>query len=237
MSGRVGGLVLRGMIAGFFAGLLAAAFAAVFGEPSIERAITYEAADERAGRPSELVSRGVQQREGLLTAGAFYGAAIGSCFGLAFALAHGRTGRLGPEATTAALAIAGFVAIALVPALKYPPSPPATGDPATIGARTMFYFIFVLVSVGAMVIAVAARVALQKRFGAAAAGSASLALFVVLVTTAGLVLPAAEALPSGVPSDLVTSFRWASLATQAVLWGALGVGFALACRVPAPRSR
>ncbi len=230
-SGQVGGLLARGMIAGLVAGLLAAAFAMVLGEPSIERAIAFEAAAAQAANHAEapeLVSRAVQSREGLLTAGALYGAALGGLFGLGFALANGRLGRLGPAATTAVLAGAGFVAIALVPALKYPADPPAVGDPGTIGLRTALYFGFLLVSVGAMALAAAASGPLRLRLGAVAGSLASLALFIALVATAGMILPAAEAAPADFPPDVIASFRWASLGPQAVLWAALGIGFSLA---------
>ncbi len=234
MTGRVGGLLARGMLAGLVAGLLAAAFAAVVGEPSLERAIALEAAaGQGSGLESgheqepELVSRAVQSGAGLLTAGALHGAAIGGLFGLGFALAHGRLGRLGPSSTTAALAVAGFVAIALVPALKYPAAPPAVGDPATIGTRTALYLGFVLVSAGAMALAAAATRPLRSRLGAGGGSVAALAVFVALVVTAGFILPAAEQAPAGFPPELIFAFRWAALGTQAVLWAALAIGFAL----------
>ncbi len=231
LSGRVGGLLARGLIAGLVAGLLAAAFAAVVGEPSIERAIAYESAAEEASgqaREPELVSRAVQSREGLLAAGVLYGAAIGGLFGLAFALAYGRLGRLGPVATTAVLAGAGFLAIAFVPALKYPANPPAVGDPATIGIRTGLYFTFILVSVCALAVATAASRPLRRSLGSAAGSLAALGLFTALIATAWLALPAAEAPSAEFPSDLIATFRLASLGTRAVLWTALGIGFALA---------
>lgn len=231
MSWRVGGLLVRGMLAGLVAGLLAAAFAAVVGEPSIERAVAYEAAAEQASGHApepELVSRAVQSREGLLAAGALYGAAVGGLFGLAFALAYGRLGRLGPVATAAVLAGAGFLAVAFVPALKYPANPPAVGDPGTIGVRTGLYFTFMLVSVCAMALAAAASGLLRRRLGTTAGSLAAFGLFLALVVAAGLVLPASEAPPPDFPPDLIATFRWASLGTRAVLWAALGIGFALA---------
>jgi hypothetical protein len=219
------------MLAGLVAGLLAAAFAAVFGEPPLERAIAYEAAAEKASghaqEAPELVGRAVQAREGLLAAGALYGAAIGGLFGLGFALAYGRLGRLGPQWTAAVLAVAGFLAIALVPALKYPANPPAVGGPETIGIRTALYFAVILVALGAMALAAAMLGPLRTRLGAAGGSLASLALFGALVATAGFVLPAAEEPPVGFPPEVIAAFRWASLGTQAVLWAALGVGFVL----------
>lgn len=230
MSGVVGGLLARGLLAGLVAGLLAASFAAWFGEPSLERAIAFEAAvDAAAGHEEtlELVGREVQKREGLFTAGAVYGAAVGGLFGLGFALAHGRVGSFGPRGTAARLAVLGFVAIALVPALKYPADPPGVGTAATIGLRTALYFTFVLVSVGAAALAALAREPLGRRFGSGGGDLAALALFVGLVTTVGLLLPAVADTPGELPGDLITAFRWAAVATQAVLWAALGTGFVL----------
>lgn len=230
MSGRVGGLLARGMVAGLVAGLLASAVASILGEPSIERAIAYESAAVQASSPMEepeLVSRAFQAREGLLAASALYGTAIGGLFGLGFALAYGRLGRLGPKATTAALAVAGFVAIALLPALKYPANPPAVGSPETIGTRTALYFALLLVSVGAMALAAVASRPLRSRFGAVRGNLGALALLVTLVVIAALALPAPEQVPEDFPADVVAGFRLASLATQATLWAALGLGFAL----------
>jgi predicted cobalt transporter CbtA len=231
MSTRVGGLLLRGMVAGLVAGLLAAAFASLISEPSIERAVALEVASAAASghlREPELVSRSVQKREGLLTAGAVYGAAIGGLFALAFALCHGRLGRQGARETAAALTIAGFVAIVLVPASKYPANPPASGDPDTIGARTALYFFFVLVSLAAMVLAATLYRSSRRRLGRATAGLASTAVAVVLLAAVGFLLPSAEVAGSNIPPDLVSTFRLASLATQAVLWATLGLGFTLA---------
>ncbi|MGH6853310.1 MAG: CbtA family protein, partial [Methylocella sp.] len=138
----VSGLLLRGLLAGILAGILAAGFSVLAGEPSIERAIAFETAMERAAaQPPEppIVSRSVQRGAGLLTAHIVYGAAIGGLFGLVFALAYGRVDGFDPKALSALLAFAGFVAMVLVPELKYPANPPAIGAPETIGARTALY--------------------------------------------------------------------------------------------------
>jgi len=49
------------------------------------------------------------------------------------------------------LAATGFVAIDLVPNLKYPANPPSVGKPETIGIRTALYFIMIAISLAAMV--------------------------------------------------------------------------------------
>ncbi len=139
----VGGLLLRGLLAGIIAGLFAAGFLSFAGEPSIERAIAYEsAANSVSGHMAEpeLVSRSVQRGAGLWIASTVYGAAIGGLFSLAFAFAYGRLGSHDPRILSVLLACAGFVAMVLVPELKYPSNPPAIGAPETIAARTAALF-------------------------------------------------------------------------------------------------
>ncbi|WOJ88308.1 CbtA family protein [Methylocapsa polymorpha] len=224
----VGSLLLRGMLAGVLAGLLAVMFGALIGEPSIERAIAYEsAAAQAAGEPPEpaIVSREVQRGAGLLTAGAVYGAALGGVFGLAFAFAYGRIGGTDPRIVSAFLAGAGFVAIALVPALKYPANPPAIGAAETIGARTALYFIMALGSLLAMIIVAMIGQWLADRVGDWNAGFACAALFVAAVGAAAFLLPPVDEVPTEFPADLLRRFRLASLGVQAVLWAALGLSF------------
>ena len=48
------------------------------------------------------------------------------------------------------LAASGFVAVYLVPYLKYPANPPAVGNPDTIGTRTGLYFVMIVLSIIAM---------------------------------------------------------------------------------------
>lgn len=225
----VGSLLLRGMLAGLFAGLLASAFGALVGEPSIARAIAYEsAAAQAAGAPPEpeIVSRELQRGAGLLTAGAVYGAAIGGMFGIAFAFAYGRIGGTDPRAVSALLACAGFVVIALVPALKYPANPPAIGAAETIGGRTALFFIMALGSIGAMIVAAVIRRTAADRLGAWGGGLVAAVVFVATVALAAFLLPPVDEIPADFPSDLLWRFRLASLGVQAVLWSALGLGFA-----------
>ena len=42
------------------------------------------------------------------------------------------------------LAVVGFAAVSLLPAVKIPSNPPAVGDPETVGRRTMLYAVVVL---------------------------------------------------------------------------------------------
>src|SRR5262245_31720386 len=165
-------LLIRGMIVGVIAGLLAFGFAKLLGEPQVDSAIAFEDQMHQAmhmGAEAELVSREVQSTIGLFTGVVVYSAAFGGLFALVFAFSSGRIGNIGPRGTAAILAAAVFVAIVLVPALKYPPSPPAVGDADTIRFRSGMFFLLMAISVAAMVAAFAAARRLAGRFGAGTA--------------------------------------------------------------------
>lgn len=223
----VGRLLLRGMIAGCLAGLLAVCFFALAGEPSIERAIGFEESVARAGALAgpELVSREVQRSFGLLTAGAIHGGALGGLFGLAFAFLYGRVETSDPRAIALGLAAAGFVAIALVPGLKYPANPPAVGGSETIGLRTALHLAMVGLSIFALLLAALVHSALQRQFGAWNGTLAAALLFIAGAMFAALILPDVEEIPPGFPAGVLWSFRIAAFGTQAILWSALGLIF------------
>jgi hypothetical protein len=224
----VSGLLLRGLLAGLIAGLLAAAFAFVAGEPSIERAIAFErAADAAAGQSPapEIVSQSVQRGAGLFTVSLVYGAALGGLFSLAFALAYGRVAGFDPRALSALLAAAGFVALVLVPELKYPANPPAIGEAATIGARTALYFALLAISFLTMILAATLAPPLAARLGAWNGTLIAAAVFVVVAGIASLAMPPVDEVPAGFPANVLWNFRLASIGARAVLWGSLGLGF------------
>jgi hypothetical protein len=100
-----------------------------------------------------LVSHAVQSTAGLLTGIVVYGCALGGIFSLVFAYAYGRIGSLSPRSTAAILAILGFVALILVPQIKYSANPPPIGEPPTIATRTALYFTMISLSVIATVAA------------------------------------------------------------------------------------
>jgi predicted cobalt transporter CbtA len=220
-------LLLRGMLVGVVAGLLVFAFARWIGEPQVERAIAFEtAADQAKGEAPEpeMVSRRVQKSFGLLTGTVVYGAAVGGLFGLVFAFACGRIGELGPRALSAVLAGLGFVAIVLVPNLKYPANPPAVGSAETIGVRTGAYFLLIAVSIAAMVLSLQMRKGLARRFGEWNGSLLAAGLFVVVVSLVAHFLPVVDEVPAGFPVTLMWKFRVAAVEIQAVLWGTLGLG-------------
>ncbi|MCE2565050.1 CbtA family protein [Komagataeibacter sp. FNDCF1] len=237
MAGR---LLLRGMLAGILAACLAFLFARVFGEPQVNLAIAFESArDAAAGEPPEpeLISRGVQATFGMLTAAIMYGAAYGGLFSLVFAAAYGRLGRFSPRMLALLLAGAGFLAVVLVPGLKYPANPPAVGQPATLGLRTATYFEMVIFSLCALTLAVLAGRKLAAGLGNWGGTLCGAALFVVLVAVLQAVLPDFNEVPDNFPASVLWRFREAALGMQLVLWGGLGLLFGvMADRMLARRS-
>jgi hypothetical protein len=174
----------------------------------------------------ELVSRSVQAGLGLFVAVLVYSAAFGGLFGLAFAFAYGRTsGGLTPQALSAALAATGFVAIYLVPSMKYPANPPAVGEPETIGVRTALYFVMIAISLAAMIASLAAKRLFVARFGEWNAGLLAAACYIVLVAIAALLLPAINEVPEQFPAVVLWNFRIASIGAQLIMWAALGLLF------------
>jgi predicted cobalt transporter CbtA len=227
------------MLVGVVAGLLSFGFLKIYGEPQVDRAIAFEAQMDEAkaeaekakgmampAEEPERVSRPVQAGIGLFTAVIVYSAAFGGLFGLAFAFAQGRVpGALSPQALSALLAITGFIAIYLVPNLKYPANPPSVGDPETIGIRTALYFGIIAISLAAIVGAIAFRRMLTEHYGDWNATLMVGACYIAVMTAAGLVLPAINEVPDDFPAVVLWKFRIASLGAQFIMWATLGMLF------------
>ena len=221
-------LLLRGMLVGIVAGLVAFVFARWIGEPQVERAIAFETSMDRARGEypePELVSRKVQKGIGLLTGVVVYGAAMGGIFGLVFAFAYGRIGVTSPRALAALLAGMIFVAIVVVPTLKYPANPPSVGNPDTIGMRTTTFFLLMAFSIATMILAVQIGHHLSHRYGAWNGSLLAAGLFVTLMNVVFHFLPVIDEVPASFPATLMWRFRIASLEIQAVMWTTLGLLF------------
>ncbi|WP_431046107.1 CbtA family protein [Streptomyces sp. P1-3] len=258
-ASTVRGLLVRGMLAGLIAGLFAFAVAYVVGEPPVDDAIAVEeaqsapaahaedgghaghhgAAAESAGEEEEeLVSRSVQSTAGLATGVLVYGVALGGIASLAFCFALGRAGRFSARATAALTAAGAFTTVYLVPFLKYPATPPAVGNPDTIGKRTTLFFLMILLSVLLGVAAIILGRRLAPRLGNWNATLAAGGSFIAAVAIAFVFLPGnGDAVKDSFPADVLWEFRLASLGIQAVLWTVFAIVFgALAHRALAPRA-
>lgn len=224
-------LLLRGMLAGVLAAILAVLFARIFGEPAIDLAIAFEHAHEghagmaAMGGGPEIVSRATQAGLGLLTALAIYGAAIGGIFALIFAFAHGRIGRIDPRSLAMLLAVGGFVAVALIPALKYPPTPPAVGQHETVAFRTAAYFGMILLSIACLSFAANMAIRIGRSHGILNAILALIGIYAATAFIAQFFMPAINEVPVDFPAVVLWNFRVSSIGMQAVLWATLGIAF------------
>ena len=242
--------LVRGLLAGLIAGVLTFAVAYFVGEPSVAGAIAIEeaassesvdtaAAEETADHDHEVaadgtvaehshgedaeVSRSTQSTWGLATATIVFGVALGGILGLASAFAAGRLGRLSVRASTMVVTAVGFGAVYLVPYLKYPPNPPAVGNPDTIGDRTSMYFVMLAVSVIVAIVAVVVARRLARTMDSWNATLLATAGYGVIVGLVAWLLPMFDEVPVGFPGDLLWEFRIASLTVQTTMWLAAGL--------------
>ena len=224
--------LIRGLLIGLLAGFAAFLVAHEVGEPHVERAIALEeanaaaepapAADEAHEEEGTTISRPNQRTWGLLTGTLAVGVAIGGLVALVAAGTVGRLGRLSPGQSTAVVSLVGFVAVALVPFLKYPATPPAVGSGDTIGDRTALFFGFVAVSVLAAVLSTYAACRLRDRLGTYAGVVLGAGIYLVAMIVAGQVFATVNEV-GDFPADTLWFFRRSSLITLATLWGVIGV--------------
>jgi hypothetical protein len=266
--------ILRGLLVGAIGGILAFVFARIFAEPQIQAAIGYESGreaaqavlDRAAGLPAEvadheLFSRTIQANVGIGAGIILFGAAMGGLYAVAYILACGRTGNVGPRSLALLVALGGFLGFYLIPFLKYPANPPSVGHQGTIRERSGLYLLMVLVSIAFLVLAVWLGQRLQARFGTwnatlLAGLVCAVALGVVMVVLPSLghlhanvsaygrhatetPLPLRNAqgqiVYPGFPADLLFKFRLYSVGAQAIMWAAMGLCFApLAERLLSP---
>jgi Probable cobalt transporter subunit (CbtA) len=240
----IGAYLRRGLAVGLLAGLLAGAVGTLAGEPNIEEAVAIEQArelaerTEPAGGPVPLFGIGVGQSEGIgrstqrigLVLGlVLVGAAAGLVFGLVAVWAVGRVAGDG-WARSLKLGLAAAGSLILLPAVKYPPNPPAVGDPDTVGMRSLLYLgmgvIGVLLVTLAWVVSrrLAERWTVSTPMRQVVVGAGLVVVAAVLAAT----MPTVDAPPAPVPAELLWRFRLGSLATQLTLAAALAAGFGLA---------
>ncbi|MBQ0862897.1 CbtA family protein [Streptomyces sp. A73] len=245
-------LLGRGLAAGGIAGLASGLFSLLLAEPLMDRAIRLEekrsaaeAATAHAGashsghshaaEAEELFSRGTQHL-GLVVTAVVAGLAIGVFFTLAHVSSPslrpgGAPNRSAPRddgrgwQRSMGLAGAGFLALSLLPALRYPANPPGVGDGGTVTERQGLWLAALVIGVLGTVLAHQ----VHQRLGQAGHGlpvRQSGAAAAVVATLAALFLLPDNPDTVPVPATLLWDFRMLSLGGQVVLWGVLGAVFA-----------
>jgi predicted cobalt transporter CbtA len=242
-------VVAGAVLLGILAGLVSAAFLSITGEPSIEDAIAIEEANaakaaEHTGatghEEAPEVSRGAQKGPGLFGAYGLAGAAFGALFGVTFIALRRRVPRLLSRALVAGAVLGG--AITVSPWLKYPPNPPAVGDPATLSERQSLYFTLIVLTL--VVLFCAAQLSARLRTAGWVDDQRLLLVAVAVVVPMAVVYALMPPAPDdiAVPATLLWRFRLASLGGNLLLWGILALGFGAAATAaerraaaPAPR--
>lgn len=232
------GVIIGAVVAGLLAGLVASVLLTFTAEPVIGRAIALEesrhAAEPHgpgAAEEPEIVSRSDQKWFGRFAAYSLGGGAYGVLFGIVFLGLRRRSGSAAPsDAFRRALLAGAFMAGAftIMPFIKYPPNPPAVGDPATLSERQWKYLALIFLSV--VVFALAARLSTYLREREWTDDERLIAVGLATAVPLGIVCAALPPFhdPIEVPANLLWRFRIASLGGNLLLWSVLTVTFGAA---------
>lgn len=211
-------LLARGALSGALAGLLTSVAAYFLLEPVLDAAIALEGG---GGGP---VSRETQKLLGLPSGFVFVGVSLGLMFAIAYNLLPSRADAW---RRSVGLALGGFLALAAIPQLRYPASPPGVGDPETIVGRTSSYLLAVVLGVAVVSSAYAALRALDRRGVRPSLRQPGVVLGSAAVVAVGYALLPSSGDVVNAPASLVWDFRAGSLGLLALLWTLLGSVFGL----------
>ena len=226
--------IVGAVVAGVLAGLAASVLLTFTAEPVIDRAIALEEAhhahEPGAATEPELVSRSTQKGAGRFAAYGLAGAGYGVMFGIAFLALRRRRTEAGDGAFHHALLAGALLAGAftVMPFLKYPPSPPGVGDPATLSERQWKYLALIFLSL--VVLAGAARLSSRLRRRGWAGEERLIAVALAVAVPLGVVCATLPPFsdPVDVPANLLWRFRIAALGGNLLLWSVLTVAFGAA---------
>lgn len=244
-------IIWRGILAGALAGVLSFIFSRIFLEPVIDLAIGYEdgigaaheametaAAHSHGGEGGfEGFTRAVQANIGMGLGVLGFSIAIGALFAVVFAVTYGRVGNVSARLTSLYVAGGMLVSVFIVPALKYPPSPPALSLDETITQRTMLYLLMVVLSAALFAAAVYLGRRLNEKLGGWNAALVAAGAYVVASAIVMLVLPTIDETPGplrddagtivyeGFPADVLYDFRLYSFGNQLIIYATIGLAF------------
>ena len=214
-------VLVSGAIAGFVHGTIN--FALV--EPYLDQAIGLEneslfasgEAEDNLEFWAEYESYRIWQKSGQVLAGVILGLAMGSLFGIVYALS--RNSLPGKTDVTKSVILAGvmWLTIYIIPFLKYPANPPTVGDGETVMLRAILYVSFIALSGIGVVIFYKLSQKLQnnkKYFG--------LFGYVIFITILFFVMPEN---PDEItaPMNLVNEFRLMSVFGVSSFWISVGL--------------
>jgi predicted cobalt transporter CbtA len=217
--------IIVSLLSGAIAGTLLGLANQIIVEPFIDRAIGIETQKNMAsGDTVDLNEQShyrMWQKAGEIVAGTIFGVSLGALVGIVFAYAKNRLPGSSNQKKAVILTGVMFFVLFLVPALKYPPNPPAVGNPSTIYYREILYIALITISgLSSLVLAILYR----KLNGFRSKNIIIPLLYAIIVSVAYLTLPSNPD-EITIPNDLIINFRVASVTTIAMFWVLLGVIF------------
>ena len=143
-------VLISGALAGFVHGTVN--FTIV--EPYLDQAIGIEnqslfasgEAEDTLEFWAEYESYRIWQKSGQVLAGVILGIAMGSLFGIVYALSRNSLPGKTDVVKAVVLSLIMWITIYLIPFLKYPANPPTVGDSETVVFRAILYISFIVVS-------------------------------------------------------------------------------------------
>ena len=209
---------------GVIAGIILAFLNLEIVEPTIDKAIALEVQKQVSSgenvNMSELIDYRYWQKGGAFAGGTIYGAGLASLFGVIFVFARNKLP--GKNNKQKAIFLAGIMWLVLfiMVALKYPPNPPAVGDPGTIYYRETLYVGYIMISgfaaLGMAVIWIRTRMSSKKIIIPL--------MYLAIMVTAYVVMPSNPD-KIEISMDLIQTFRILTATTIGVFWGILGIIF------------
>ena len=213
------------LISGGLAGLVHGTINFAIVEPYLDQAIGLEneslfasgEAEDTLEFWAEYESYRIWQKSGQVLAGVILGLAMGSLFGIVFALS--RNSLPGKNIVTKAVFLSGLMwfTLYLIPFLKYPANPPTVGEADTVVLRMILYVSFIIISGIGVIVFYKLLTKLNKN-----------KKYFALIGYAGLMSIAFIMIPDNpdeitAPMNLVNEFRFVSVLGVSSFWGSVGI--------------
>ena len=213
------------LISGGLAGLVHGTINFAIVEPYLDQAIGLEneslfasgEAEDTLEFWAEYESYRIWQKSGQVLAGVILGIAMGSLFGIVFALS--RNSLPGKNIVTKAVFLSGLMwfTLYLIPFLKYPANPPTVGEADTVVLRMILYVSFIIISGIGVIVFYKLLTKLNKN-----------KKYFALIGYAGLMVIAFIIMPDNpdeitAPMNLVNEFRFVSVLGVSSFWGSVGI--------------
>ena len=213
------------LISGGLAGLVHGTINFAIVEPYLDQAIGLEneslfasgEAEDTLEFWAEYESYRIWQKSGQVLAGVILGLAMGSLFGIVFALS--RNSLPGKNIVTKAVFLSGLMwfTLYLIPFLKYPANPPTVGEADTVVLRMILYVSFIIISGIGVIVFYKLFTKLNKN-----------KKYFALIGYAGLMSIAFIMMPDNpdeitAPMNLVNEFRFVSVLGVTSFWGSVGI--------------